>query len=99
MLVNIPNSLTLARIVLVPLVGWLIITHEMTAAFLLFLAAGMADAAGGFGPQGYGWRRDLGPYVGPMADKAPGLRLYVPRRVAADLPVRVAVAVLSRGAP
>jgi len=34
MLVNIPNSLTLARIVLVPLVVWLIITHEMTAASL-----------------------------------------------------------------
>ena len=45
---NIPNSLTLVRIVLVPLVVWLIITHEMTAAFLLFLAAGMSDAADGF---------------------------------------------------
>lgn len=31
---NIPNTLTLARIVLVPLIVWLIITHEMTAAFV-----------------------------------------------------------------
>ena len=34
---NIPNSLTLGRLVVVPLVVWLIITHEMQAAFLLFL--------------------------------------------------------------
>jgi hypothetical protein len=39
--VNIPNSLTLGRIVLVPLIVWLIITHEMTAAFALFLLAGL----------------------------------------------------------
>jgi hypothetical protein len=35
--VNIPNTLTLVRIILVPLIVWLIITHEMAAAFLLFL--------------------------------------------------------------
>src|SRR5690554_4404638 len=46
--VNIPNSLTLGRIVLVPLIVWLIIAHEMTAAFLLFLLAGFSDAADGF---------------------------------------------------
>ncbi|MGC1347688.1 MAG: CDP-alcohol phosphatidyltransferase family protein, partial [Methyloceanibacter sp.] len=42
---NIPNTLTLARIVLVPLVVWQIITHQMTAAFVLFLLAGVSDAA------------------------------------------------------
>jgi phosphatidylglycerophosphate synthase len=30
--VNIPNALTLARIILVPFIVWLIITHEMAAA-------------------------------------------------------------------
>ena len=29
---NIPNALTLARIILVPFIVWLIITHEMAAA-------------------------------------------------------------------
>ena len=53
---NIPNSLTLGRIVLVPLIVWLIITHEMTAAFLLFLLAGFSDAADGFLAKRYGWR-------------------------------------------
>ena len=44
-LVNIPNALTLARIILVPLIVWLIITHEIAAAFVLFLLAGLSDAA------------------------------------------------------
>ena len=42
---NIPNTLTLGRIVLVPLIVWLIITHQMQAAFLLFLLAGLSDAS------------------------------------------------------
>jgi hypothetical protein len=39
---NIPNALTLARIVLVPIIVWLIISHEMAAAFVLFLLAGLS---------------------------------------------------------
>jgi phosphatidylglycerophosphate synthase len=31
--VNIPNALTLVRIILVPLIVWLIVTHEMAAAW------------------------------------------------------------------
>src|SRR4029453_16329079 len=68
--VNIPNSLTLLRIVLVPFVVWLIITHEMTAAFVLFLLAGLSDAADGYIAKRYGWRSELGAYLDPIADKA-----------------------------
>ena len=39
---NIPNALTLARIILVPLIVWLIITHEIAAAFVLFDRRGFA---------------------------------------------------------
>ncbi|HET9935307.1 MAG TPA: CDP-alcohol phosphatidyltransferase family protein, partial [Methyloceanibacter sp.] len=67
---NIPNSLTLGRIVLVPFVVWLIITHEMTAAFVLFLLAGLSDAADGYIAKRYGWRSELGAYLDPIADKA-----------------------------
>jgi cardiolipin synthase len=96
MLVNIPNSLTLARIVLVPLVVWLIITHEMTAAFLLFLAAGMSDAADGFVAKRYGWRSELGAYLDPIADKALLVSIYVTLGLAGHLPVWLVIAVVSR---
>jgi cardiolipin synthase len=94
--VNIPNSLTLVRIVLVPLVVWLIIDHEMTAAFLLFLLAGVSDAADGYIAKRYGWRSELGAYLDPIADKALLVSIYVTLGLAGHLPVWLVIAVVSR---
>ena len=93
---NIPNSLTLGRIVLVPLVVWLIITHEMQAAFLLFLLAGLSDAADGFLAKRYGWHSELGAYLDPIADKALLVSIYVTLGFAGHLPVWLVIAVVSR---
>jgi cardiolipin synthase len=94
--VNIPNTLTLGRIVLVPLLVWLIITHEMLAAFLLFLLAGLSDAADGFLAKRYGWRTELGAYLDPIADKALLVSIYVTLGLAGHLPVWLVIAVVSR---
>jgi cardiolipin synthase (CMP-forming) len=94
--VNIPNSLTLARIVLVPLVVWLIIDQELTAAFLLFLLAGFSDAADGYIAKRYGWRSELGAYLDPIADKALLVSIYVTLGLAGHLPVWLVIAVVSR---
>ena len=59
----------MARIVLVPLVIWLIVTHEMTAAFVLFLLAGVSDAADGYLAKRFQWSTELGSYLDPIADK------------------------------
>jgi cardiolipin synthase len=75
--VNIPNTLTLARIVLVPLVVWLIITHQTTAAFVLFLLAGVSDAADGYLAKRFQWRTELGAYLDPIADKLLLMSIYV----------------------
>ena len=93
---NIPNSLTLGRIVLVPLVVWLIITDEMLAAFLVFLLAGMSDAADGFLAKRYGWRTELGAYLDPIADKALLGSIYVTLGLAGHLPAWLVIAVVSR---
>ena len=93
---NIPNSLTLVRIVLVPVVVWLIIDHEMTAAFLLFLLAGFSDAADGYIAKRYGWRSELGAYLDPIADKALLVSIYVTLGLAGHLPVWLVIAVVSR---
>jgi cardiolipin synthase len=94
--VNIPNSLTLSRIVLVPLVVWLIITHEMLAAFLLFLFAGLSDAADGFLAKRYNWHTELGAYLDPIADKALLVSIYVTLGLAGQLPAWLVIAVVSR---
>jgi cardiolipin synthase len=94
--VNIPNTLTLARIVLVPLVVWLIITHEMLAAFVLFLLAGFSDAADGYLAKRYGWHTELGAYLDPIADKALLVSIYVTLGFANHLPAWLVIAVVSR---
>jgi cardiolipin synthase len=84
-LVNIPNTLTLVRIILVPLVVWLIITHQNLAAFVLFLMAGR-----------YGWHTELGAYLDPIADKALLVSIYVTLGFAGHLPAWLVIAVVSR---
>lgn len=93
---NIPNSLTLARIILVPLVVWLIISHEMLPALILFLLAGFSDAADGFIAKRYGWHTELGAYLDPIADKALLVSIYVTLGFAGRLPVWLVIAVVSR---
>ena len=93
---NIPNILTLARIVLVPLVVWLIITHEMTAAFVLFLLAGFSDAADGYLAKRFQWRTELGAYLDPIADKLLLMSIYITLGFSNHLPAWLVIAVVSR---
>jgi cardiolipin synthase len=93
---NIPNTLTLARIVLVPIVVWLIVTHEMFAALVLFLLAGFSDAADGFLAKRFHWRTELGAYLDPIADKALLVSIYVTLGLSNHLPVWLVIAVVSR---
>ena len=93
---NIPNTLTLARIVAVPLLVWLIIDQKMLAAFLVFMLAGISDAADGFLAKRYGWNTELGAYLDPIADKALLVTIYVTLGLAGHLPVWLVIAVVSR---
>jgi cardiolipin synthase (CMP-forming) len=94
--VSIPNTLSLARIVLVPLVVWLIITHEMLTAFVLFLLAGLSDAADGYLAKRFQWRTELGAYLDPIADKLLLVSIYVTLGFSNHLPTWLVIAVVSR---
>ena len=45
---SIPNFITLGRIILVPVVFWLVLSGEMKLAFIAFVVAGVSDAVDGF---------------------------------------------------
>jgi len=94
--VNIPNSITLGRLVLVPLVVWLIIDHQMEAAFLLFLLAGLSDAADGYLAKRYGWNSELGAYLDPIADKLLLVSVFVVLGYMGELPLWLVIAAVSR---
>jgi cardiolipin synthase len=94
--VNIPNTLTFARIVSVPLLIWLIIEGDFFAAFVVFMLAGISDAADGYLAKRYGWHTELGAYLDPIADKALLVAIYVALGLSGHLPVWLVIIVVSR---
>ena len=68
--VNLPNAITICRILLVPITVWLIISGANLAAFVTFLVAGLSDAVDGFLARTFGAQTELGAYLDPIADKA-----------------------------
>jgi cardiolipin synthase (CMP-forming) len=93
---SIPNLITLARILLVPIVVWAIISGEMGAAFLLFVAAGISDAVDGFLAKRFGMASELGAYLDPLADKTLLVSIYVSLGITRDVPAWLVILVVSR---
>lgn len=76
-LLNLPNLISLGRLLSVPLIIWLIMEERMLAAFWLFVAAGVSDAVDGFIAKRFGAVTELGAYLDPLADKALLVSVYV----------------------
>ena len=93
---SIPNLITLARILLVPVVVWVITSGEMRIAFALFLAAGLSDAVDGFLAKNFHMASELGKYLDPLADKALIVSIYVALGIAQALPLFLVILVVSR---
>jgi len=93
---SIPNLITLARILLVPVLVWAIISGEMQLAFLLFLAAGISDAIDGFLAKRFNMATELGAYLDPLADKVLIVSIYVALGIVGALPAWLVILVVSR---
>jgi cardiolipin synthase len=93
---NIPNLITLGRILLVPVVVWAITSGEMRFAFLVFLAAGISDAVDGFIAKRFHMASELGAYIDPLADKALIVSIYVALGISGALPISLVILVVSR---
>ena len=93
---SIPNLITLARILLVPVVVWSIATGQILLAFLLFLVAGISDGVDGFLAKRFGMKTELGAYLDPLADKALIVSIYVSLGIAGVLPIFLVILVVSR---
>jgi len=94
--VYLPNLITVIRILLVPVVIWLIIHGAYTQAFGLFLLAGISDAIDGFLARRYNWKTELGAYLDPIADKLLLVAIYVTLGLLGHMPAWLVIAVVSR---
>jgi cardiolipin synthase (CMP-forming) len=93
---SIPNLITLARILLVPVVVWAIASNQMLFAFLLFAAAGVSDAVDGFLAKRFGMTSELGAFLDPVADKVLIVSIYVSLGIVDALPRWLVILVVSR---
>ncbi len=93
---NIPNLITIIRILLVPLTVWLIISEAYGAAFLTFMAAGISDGIDGFIARRFNLRTDLGAHLDPVADKALLVSIYVTLGFMRVLPAWLVILVVTR---
>lgn len=93
---NIPNLITLGRVILVPVVFWLLVSGETQLAFFAFVLAGVSDAVDGFIAKRYGLSTELGAYLDPLADKLLIVSIFVALGVRGALPSWLVIAVVSR---
>lgn len=93
---NIPNLLTLARILLVPVVVWAIAQGQMSIALAAFVVAGITDAVDGYIAKRFGQQTELGAYLDPLADKTLIVSIYVSLAIFGFIPPWVAILVVSR---
>ena len=94
--VNLPNLITLGRILLVPVVVWAIASGQWRTAFLLFLVAGISDAVDGFLAKRLGLTSELGAHLDPLADKALIVSIYVALGITEAIPRWLVILVVSR---
>ncbi|HWA45034.1 MAG TPA: CDP-alcohol phosphatidyltransferase family protein [Hypericibacter adhaerens] len=73
----LPNLITLGRLLAVPLAVWLMLTDRYTAAFWLFITAGVSDAIDGFLARRLKAQSEIGAYLDPLADKCLLVSSYV----------------------
>ncbi len=95
-LMNIPNIITLARILSVPALIWFILAGQYSIAFLIFMLAGISDGVDGFLAKRFGWKTELGAYLDAVADKTLLVSIFIALGIIGLLPAWIVIGVVAR---
>lgn len=93
---NIPNTLTLLRIVLTPVMVILILYKEFRLALIVFTVAGVTDALDGFLARALKQKTMAGRILDPLADKMLLVSSYITLSMTGIIPAWLTVIVISR---
>jgi cardiolipin synthase (CMP-forming) len=93
---NIPNSITVLRLLLVPIIVWLLIAGDFGLAFLVFVLAGISDGVDGFLARRLNMQSEFGAYLDPLADKALLVSVYGTLGVIKIIPAWLVLMVVTR---
>ena len=95
---GVPNLITWARLVAVPIVVWLMLADRMAAAFWLFVVAGVSDAVDGYLAKRFNAESVFGSYLDPFADKILLIAVYILLAHAEYLPIWLVLLIVVRDA-
>lgn len=93
---NLPNLITLMRLVLVVPVVYCLLDGDYKTALLLFFIAGASDALDGYLARRFGWFSRFGAIADPLADKLLLVSAFVTLTYTGIIPVWLLVVVMAR---
>lgn len=96
--INIPNSLTVLRILLVPVFVGLLLYGHYDAALITLLIAALTDVLDGMIARLTDQRTRLGEYLDPLADKLLLMSAIITLSVLGFIPIWAVIIVVSRDA-
>ena len=94
--INVPNSLTLVRILLTPLFAICLIKHHLDSALLVFSVAAVSDGLDGLVARVFRQKTTLGAYLDPIADKLLLATAFVTLAIQGLIPSWLTVIVMTR---
>jgi cardiolipin synthase len=93
---SVPNVITIARILTVPLTIWLIVSGRYGLAFWIFIAAGISDGVDGYIAKRFQQTTELGSYLDPLADKLLLVSIYLSLGLSDLVPAWLVILIVSR---
>ena len=93
---NLPNAITIIRILLIPLFLYKVIQGEMVFATIIYLTAAITDGLDGFIARVWHLKTKLGSFLDPMADKLLVATSFLTLSILEIIPLWLAMAVISR---
>jgi cardiolipin synthase (CMP-forming) len=93
---NIPNFLSLLRIILVPVIVIFLIQNEYIKALIVFVVAGLTDALDGLLARLLNKQTELGAFLDPLADKILLSTSFISLSIFGLIPSWLTVIVISR---
>jgi cardiolipin synthase len=96
LLSQIPNILTIIRIVLILPFALYVYREQYGLALIVFFVAGLSDGVDGFLARQFNWKSRFGAIADPLADKLLLITAYVVLALTSQIPVWLTVIILSR---
>lgn len=93
---NIPNAITILRIIVLPFFINFLLYGYYSYALIIFFLAGVSDALDGFLARVLNKKTRLGAYLDPLADKLMLTSAFVTLAILKEIPLWVTVTIVSR---